>query len=101
MTSNNKNYEIEIKRLKKDILKLSEKLQYKDNEILNLKKELNRLKKAKSSAGRKFKFTEEEIETIRMTKLQLRDGKYPSQRTLAEEFDCSVGLINKILKNKI
>ena len=68
-------------------------------------KELKKMKKAelieyirilegKLNAGRKEKFTEKQIEKI----IEARnEGK--SMREVAKDFDCSVGLVHKIINN--
>lgn len=70
-----------------------------NEELVLLKKENNELKAALSKskergAGRKNKFTEQEMEMIKMYRFQ---GK--SIRELAAMFECSVGLISKICSN--
>ena len=85
----------------KDIL--IDKLQ---NEILELKAIINDLKleiennkvqklKNERGAGRKNKFNENDIENIKMYRLQ---GK--TIKEIAEIFNCSVGLIHKLINEK-
>lgn len=52
--------------------------------------------KNERNAGRKRKFTEEEISRIQMMKLQ---GK--SYRAVAKEMNCSVGLVHKLLNEPL
>lgn len=70
------------KELEKEIEYLSEKNSF-------IKKHNER------GAGRKTRFTDTEIETIKMYRLQ---GK--TIKEIAEMFNCSVGLIHKIVKGK-
>lgn len=70
------------------------------------KKDLEKMKKAelieyikelesRLNAGRKEKFNEEQVKQI----LEARsEGK--SIRTIAKEFDCSIGLIHKLINNR-
>lgn len=75
------NYEPEIKRLNKEVQKLkNEKREKIHNE---------------RGAGRKSRFTEQEKESIRMYRLQ---GK--TMKEIAEMFNCSVGIIHKLIHEK-
>lgn len=65
------------------------------SEIVLLKKEIAELEeklKAASTGGRPEKFTDQEKETMKMYRLQ---GK--SIREIAKIFDCSAGLVHKIV----
>lgn len=74
--------------------KLKEENQKLINENSKLKNSTNIYKiKNERGAGRKSRFTNEDIETIKTLRLQ---GK--TIKELSEIFDCSVGLIHKILK---
>ena len=78
-------------------------LNEKDEEIKRLSDEISRLRceiewykrseKNKRGAGRKPKFNDHEIELIKMYRIQGHTVK-----TLSEMFECSVGLISKVLK---
>lgn len=72
-------------KTKKDLEKM------KKAELIEYIKELE----AKLNAGRKEKFNEEQVKQI----LEARsEGK--SIRTIAKEFDCSIGLIHKLINNR-
>lgn len=62
-----------------------------ENERLKLENE--RLKQGLNTVGRKEKFNDQEKETIKMYRLQ---GK--SIREIATIFECSVGLVHKVIK---
>lgn len=67
-------------------------------EIQHLKQEVEKYKtlaESKSNVGRKAKFNQEQILEIKEANKQ---GK--SIRTLAREYNCSVGLIHKVLNEK-
>lgn len=67
-----------------------------NKQIEDLKAERNVHKiKNERKAGRKQKFTNAEIQAIKMYRLQ---GK--SYRAIAEIFDCSVGLVHKIINEQ-
>lgn len=75
------NYEEEIKRLNEEIQKL------KNENKVRIHNE--------RGAGRKSKFTDQEKESIRMYRLQ---GK--TIKEIAEMFNCSIGLIHKLIHEK-
>ena len=62
----------------------------KENEKLKL--ELEESKSKRKNAGRKAKFTEQEIVTMQMYQMQ---GK--SMREIAKIFECSVGTVHKCI----
>ena len=78
-----------IKELEAANLKIAEL----ESRIIELEceKEVHKIKNERN-AGRKRKFTSEEIGKIQMMKLQ---GK--SYRAVAKEMGCSVGLVHKLL----
>lgn len=87
------NKDQECKKLKEENQKLK-----KENEQLrntNIHKLNNEHKHNERGAGRKNKFTEQQIETIRMYRMQNKTIK-----EIAEMFECSVGLIHKIINEK-
>lgn len=100
----NKNIDLneEVQRLKNQILVKDKEIknyritiQELVNELLRLQKELNsKIKSNNRGAGRKAKFSEMEKEMIKMYRLQ---GK--SIKELSEIFECSTGLIHKIINN--
>lgn len=64
-------------------------------EISKLKDEIKQLKKENNrGAGRRKKFTDAEEEMIRRTK---NSGK--TVREVSEIYNCSVGLVHKLIKN--
>lgn len=75
------NYEEEIKRLNEEVQKL------KNENKARIHNE--------RGAGRKSKFTDQEKESIRMYRLQ---GK--TIKEIAEMFNCSIGLIHKLIHEK-
>lgn len=106
LKSENERLRVEVERLKEENKDLVEHNQpYWDIEqrawekVLEENEELKRqlegsVQKIKNErgAGRKQKFTNAEIQTIKMYRLQ---GK--SYRAIAKMFDCSVGLVHKII----
>lgn len=78
-----KSLEQENEELKQRIIELENR-----NSVHKIKNERN--------AGRKRKFTREEVATIDMLHLQ---GK--SIRAIAKEMNCSVGLVHKLLNEPI
>lgn len=88
---NRKMYESELKK-NDEIIKEFQKLK---NENERLKKNSISKRHNERGAGRKTRFTNTEIETIKMYRLQNKTIK-----EIAEIFDCSVGLIHKIVKGK-
>ena len=70
-------YKTEIKDLKNEIKILNEKIKHKHNE---------------RGAGRKERFTKQEKASIKMYRLQ---GK--TMKEIAEMFNCSIGLIHKLI----
>lgn len=107
----NKKYqelEIQVEKLEKDNSKLkmdSKILKEVIKRVKELEKENEQLKNNGSrsrstthnerGAGRKSRFTDEQIEKIRMHRLQ---GK--KIKEIAEMFDCSIGLIHKLINEK-
>ena len=82
-----------IKELEHEIIDLKKKLKIAENTISSLREEnLVYKKKNIRNAGRKEKFTEKEKEKIR----ERRKGG-AKLKDLALEFNCSVGMIHKIL----
>ena len=80
---------------------LLKELEVAHQRIQELEKELSELKgvqkiKNERNAGRKKKFTKDEIATIDMLHLQ---GK--SIRAIAKEMNCSVGLVHKLLNEPL
>ena len=89
---------VKIKDLREEIKQLQrENKELKQNNIQKLKNENKLIQKVHNErgAGRKTRFTDAEIETIRMYRLQ---GK--KIKEIAEMFDCSVGLIHKLVNEK-
>lgn len=84
-----KGHEISIKAKEVTIKKNRDTIQelLKENEQLKATCNINKL-------GRKERFTEQDKETIKMYYLQ----KEMSIRKLAEMYNCSIGLIHKIIK---
>lgn len=86
----NSNKFVKIKDLREEIKKLQkENKELKKNNIQKLNNEKIHNERG---AGRKARFTDTEIETIRMYRLQ---GK--TIKEIAEMFNCSVGLIHKLI----
>ncbi|WP_066679372.1 hypothetical protein [Clostridium septicum] len=100
--SKNINLNDEIEKLKNEILvkdkeikKYRKEIKELVNELLRLQKELNsKIKSNNRGAGRKSKFSEMEKEMIKMYRIQGKNIK-----ELSEMFECSTGLIYKIIKN--
>lgn len=87
---NKKMYKYELKRndeLIKEIQKLNS-----ERDVHNL---INKKKHNERGAGRKAKFTEQQIEEIKMYRLQ---GK--TIKEISNMFKCSVGLIHKLINEK-
>ena len=80
----NKELEKEIQELK------NEKAEKLNSKVIHQEKKHN-----ERGAGRKARFTNSEVETIKMYRLQ---GK--TIKEIAEMFKCSVGLIHKIINEK-
>lgn len=78
----------------REIHKLKSEIQELKNENLRLinNSKIHKLKNERG-AGRKQKFNDNDIEVIKMYRLQ---GK--TIKEIADIFDCSVGLIHKIVK---
>lgn len=77
-----------------DNAKLKDKIEQLEKEIEQLKASNSNNKiKNERGAGRHSKFTEEQKKQIYIRKLE---GK--SIRAIAEEFNCSVGLVHKLIK---
>lgn len=84
-------YKEEIEKLKK----INKELLEQNNK---LKSELAMLKDETLSKKHRV-FEVWEIEMIKMYSIQRdENGKYPTVRALAKEFDCSVGLMHSIIK---
>lgn len=83
--------------LEKQILELVDQNIKLKNRIIELEGQ-NSVQKIKNerNAGRKRKFTPEEEHSIKMMKLQ---GK--SYRAIANEMNCSVGLVHKLLNEPV
>lgn len=85
-----------VEKLKNKLLKIENdfpsaaKVERLEKEIAELKEKLNA-----SSGGRPPKFTDQDRETIKMYRLQ---GK--SIREIAKVFDCSTGLVHKIINEE-
>ncbi|CEP92080.1 Uncharacterised protein [[Clostridium] sordellii] len=74
-----------------------EKLQLRIKELEAENEKLKRqLNKEKGKVGRKQKLKEHEIETMKFYRFQ---GK--TYKEIAELFDCSVGLVHKVINKKI
>ena len=79
-----------------DNTKLKDKIEQLEKEIEALKASNNNDKvKNERGAGRKSKFTQEQIQ-----KIYLRRSEGKSFRAIAEEFNCSVGLVHKLIKER-
>lgn len=86
-----------IKELHEEIQDRSQKGLELINETIWLEHEINELKeklKEGYKGGRKKKFDREQVELIKQAR---KENK--SVRTIAKEFDCSVGLVHKIIKD--
>ena len=70
-------------------------LSFANQRVEDLEEELKQVKKNDRGAGRKEKFANEQIELILKAR---REGK--SMRTIAKEFNCSAGLVHKLIKNR-
>lgn len=82
-----------IERLEKELENANNTIQQLKNENEELKKSINVHKiKNERGAGRKARFTDTEIETIKMYRIQ---GK--TIKEIADMFKCSVGLVHKII----
>lgn len=86
---NRKMYNAELKR-NSDLIKEIQELKNTSIHKLNNEKKHN-----ERGAGRKARFTNSEVETIKMYRLQ---GK--TIKEIAEMFSCSVGLIHKLINEK-
>lgn len=75
--------------------KLIGELTFANSRIEELEEQLKQVKKNDRGAGRKEKFTNEQIAQILKAR---REGK--SMRAIAEEFHCSPGLVHKLIKNR-
>lgn len=75
---------MELNKLQKENSKLKEK-------IAELEEKLNKI----TSGGRPEKFTDQEKETMKMYRLQ-----WKSIRKIAEIFNCSTGLVHKIINKE-
>jgi chromosome segregation ATPase len=82
---NRRMYEAELKR-NDELIKEFQKLKNENKLIQKVHNE--------RGAGRKARFSDEQIETIRMYRLQ---GK--TIKEISEMFDCSVGLIHKLINH--
>lgn len=81
----------QIKKLIDENLQLKEENKGLKHQLENCSQIINEHK----NVGRKNKFSNEQIEEIK----KLRDGNM-SIRAIAKEFDCSVGLIHKLIKTR-
>ena len=105
-----KSYEVEIEELNKKIDCLNDiiarlearnnRLEQEVNKYKDFKRNLDDLKKGvlihnARGAGRKAKFTDKQIEEIRRLR---EDGN--TIKEIAKRYNCSVGLINKIINEK-
>ena len=77
------------------LMKLIGELSFANQRIEDLEEELKQVKKNDRGAGRKEKFANEQIEQILKAR---KEGK--SIRTIAKEFNCSAGLVHKLIKNR-
>ena len=93
-----------IKKLKKayaiQLVKMGKETEAKDEEIKKLKDKIHKLKLEKGvynerGAGRKSKLNDHDKEVIKMYRLQ---GK--TIKEISELYNCSVGLIHKIINEK-
>lgn len=86
-----KKYKNEIKKLEEEIQKLKIEIYARDIE------EKNRIENNHNSrgAGRKQRFTSEEKETMKLYRLQGMTIK-----EIATMYDCSVGLVHKLINEK-
>lgn len=76
-------------------------IEYLQLKIEKLKDELDCANKKLKKLGRKVKFNEDKKDLIRNKSLQQKDnGKYPTVRELAKEFNCSPALICNILNER-
>lgn len=72
-----------------------EELTFANQRIEELEEKLKLVKKNDRGAGRKEKFTDEQIEQILKAR---REGK--NIRIIAKEFNCSAGLVHKLIKKQ-
>ena len=77
------------------LIELIGELSFANQRVEDLEEELKQVKKNDRGAGRKEKFSNEQIELILKAR---REGK--SMRTIAKEFNCSAGLVHKLIKNR-
>ena len=87
------NYELEIKRLNDYVQKLKSENEKLKKMIVDCAKYTERL--SNRGAGRKKKFDDQEREMIRMYRIQ---GM--TIREIADRFECSVGIVHKIINEK-
>ena len=96
LKQDNENLEQKNEELRKERnTALLEKDDYREKYFKSVDQELIMLKQYKHNArgaGRKAKFTDEQIQEIRNKRAE---GK--SIRAIAEEFSCSVGLVHKLI----
>ena len=84
------------KKMKKALVdNYEEEIKWLNEEVQKLKNENKARIHNERGAGRKSKFTDQEKESIRMYRLQ---GK--TIKEIAEMFNCSIGLIHKLIHEK-
>ncbi|EGT0690718.1 hypothetical protein ACSW9V_15310 (plasmid) [Clostridium perfringens] len=89
----------EVDKLLSEIEKLKKENKLLKGENKLLKENISDLKEKLESASR-CKFSIAERELIKMYSIQMKeDGSYPTVRELAKTFNCSTGLIHKIIKD--
>ena len=99
--SNNKRLEEDVEKYKKDYLYyFDEYLKLKDKDFNRNLEEINNLKKNSlihnaRGAGRKAKFTDDQVDEIRRLR---EDGN--TIKEIAKRYNCSVGLIHKLINEK-
>lgn len=77
------------------LMEVLEKLSFANQRVKELEEELKQVKKNNRGAGRKEKFNNEQVEQILKAR---REGK--SMRVIANDFNCSAGLVHKLIKNR-
>ncbi len=98
---NNKRLEDDVEKYKKDYLYyFNEYLKLKDKDFKRNLDEMDQLKKNSlmhnaRGAGRKAKFTDDQVDEIRRLR---EDGN--TIKEIANRYNCSVGLIHKLINEK-
>ena len=98
---NNKRLEDDVEKYKKDYLYyFNEYLKLKDKDFKRNLDEMDQLKKNSlmhnaRGAGRKAKFTDDQVDEIRRLR---EDGN--TIKEIAKRYNCSVGLIHKLINEK-